>query len=54
MDRRTSHEHREARVMELLKVVGLMDIQNTLIGVPFSDKTISGGEKKRLAFASEV
>ena len=54
MDRRSNCEQREAMVMKLLRDMGLIDAQNTLIGVPGSDKSLSGGERKRLAFASEV
>ena len=34
--------------------MGLAKCANTLIGVPGIIKGISGGERKRLAFASEV
>jgi ABC-type multidrug transport system ATPase subunit len=42
------------RVNEVLVDLGLAKCQDTRIGVPGLIKGISGGEKKRLAFASEV
>ena len=54
MDYNTTNKQRQARVMELLKDLGLLKVQNTRIGIPGSDKSLSGGERKRLAFATEV
>ncbi|XP_042230092.1 protein scarlet-like isoform X2 [Homarus americanus] len=54
MDRRRSNKQRLARVMELMKELGLLKAQNTRIGVPGHDKSLSGGERKRLAFATEI
>ncbi|KAL7640652.1 UNVERIFIED_CONTAM: hypothetical protein RMT77_008927 [Armadillidium vulgare] len=54
MDNRLSSYDRKQRVNELLKELGLMKAQNTRIGVPGMEKCISGGERKRLAFASEI
>lgn len=34
--------------------MGLRKCENTAIGTPGKSKTISGGEMKRLSFASEV
>lgn len=42
------------RVADLIEVLGLKKCQDTQIGTPGVMKGISGGEKKRLAFASEV
>ncbi|CAG0906530.1 unnamed protein product, partial [Darwinula stevensoni] len=47
-------DERERRVEELLRELSLLDCASTLIGSPGRLKGISGGEKKRLAFASEV
>ena len=44
----------DLRVDELLTELGLMKCQNVLIGVPGVTKGLSGGERKRLAFASQV
>ena len=54
MDRRTTVKERQARVVELLNTLGLTKVQNTLIGTPGKEKSLSGGERKRLAFATEV
>lgn len=54
MDRSTSAVDREARVLELLRELGLYRSRNTRIGTPNQDKSLSGGERKRLAFATEV
>ncbi|XP_069948653.1 protein scarlet-like isoform X3 [Cherax quadricarinatus] len=54
MDRRRTHKQRMARVMELMKELGLLKSQNTRIGNPGQDKSLSGGERKRLAFATEI
>lgn len=42
------------RVNELLTELGLMKCQNVVIGVPGVTKGLSGGERKRLSFASQV
>ncbi|XP_076032222.1 protein scarlet-like isoform X2 [Oratosquilla oratoria] len=54
MDRRSTGSERSARVHELLKELGLTRAQNTRIGTPGMDKSLSGGERKRLAFATEI
>ncbi|EFX84423.1 ABC protein, subfamily ABCG [Daphnia pulex] len=42
------------RVKELLTELGLIKCQNVVIGEPGVTKGLSGGERKRLAFASQV
>ncbi|KAK4320584.1 hypothetical protein Pmani_008588 [Petrolisthes manimaculis] len=54
MDRRRSSRQKAARVTELMKELGLLRSQNTRIGIPGQDKALSGGERKRLAFAAEI
>ena len=54
MDKQNSPYDRKCRVDELLKELSLTKAQNTRIGIPGRIKGISGGERKRLAFASEV
>ncbi|CAD6187882.1 unnamed protein product [Caenorhabditis auriculariae] len=49
----TRHE-RELRVEDTITQMGLRNCASTLIGVPNSVKGLSCGEKKRLAFASEI
>nr|QST15008.1 ABCG2-like7 protein [Diaphanosoma celebensis] len=48
-----THE-RDARVDQLLTDLGLKKCQNTLIGEPGVSKSLSGGERKRLSFATQV
>nr|AIN44121.1 white-like protein [Laodelphax striatellus] len=54
MDRHLSYEQRMSRVEEVIEELMLTSCQNTIIGVPGKIKGISGGEMKRLSFASEV
>nr|XP_045624412.1 protein scarlet-like [Procambarus clarkii] len=54
MDSRTSPSDRTSRVRELMKELGLTKVQNSRIGVPGMNKSLSGGERKRLAFATEI
>ncbi|XP_076326281.1 eye pigment precursor family transporter white isoform X2 [Tachypleus tridentatus] len=54
MDKRVTKEARERRINEVLIELGLKKCENTTIGLPSRIKGISGGEKKRLAFASEI
>jgi ABC-type multidrug transport system ATPase subunit len=54
LDRGTSSVERHNIVSELLVQVGLTGSANTVIGTTGQDKVLSGGEKKRLAFATEV
>lgn len=54
MNKHLSKEDRLKRVDEVVAELGLMKCVNTKIGIPGRIKGISGGEMKRLAFASEV
>lgn len=54
LDRRTSCWERQRKVQQLLRQLRLTESQHTRIGTPGHDKVISGGERKRLAFAAEV
>ena len=54
MDNNLTDEERQERVDEVTKELGLNKCRDTVIGVPGKLKSISGGERKRLAFASEV
>ncbi|GAU97166.1 hypothetical protein RvY_08512-2 [Ramazzottius varieornatus] len=54
MDKHMSSADRMRRVEEVIGELGLIKCQNTMIGIPGRIKGISGGEMKRLAFASEV
>ena len=47
-------DYRLRRVDEVIKEMGLTKCKETLIGTPGMSKTISGGEMKRLSFASEI
>ncbi|CAG7815831.1 unnamed protein product, partial [Allacma fusca] len=50
----TSRRDKRRRVNEVLQELGLWNVKNHKIGSPTTFKGISGGEKKRLAFASEI
>lgn len=55
MDKNFSAEERNERVESVIVEFGLAKCRNTLIGNPEKGiKGISGGERKRLAFACEV
>jgi len=54
LDRITTDVERQRKVSELLVKVGLTACAGTVIGTAGQDKMLSGGEKKRLAFATEV
>ncbi|KAI8435267.1 hypothetical protein MSG28_003606 [Choristoneura fumiferana] len=54
MDRRTSSIARKRRVNQLLRQLGLYNSRFTRIGGLDGRKTLSGGERKRLAFATEL
>ncbi|XP_071108651.1 protein white-like [Haliotis cracherodii] len=54
MDRRLSRTARLQRVDEVIVEMGLTKCAETKIGTPGLTKGISGGEMKRLSFASEV
>nr|BBC77943.1 ABC transporter White [Thermobia domestica] len=54
MDRHIPYLQRMKRVEEVISELALTKCQHTLIGIPGRLKGISGGEMKRLSFASEV
>ena len=55
MDKHISYKDRMKRVEEVTHELGLTKCSNTMIGDPSKGiKGISGGERKRLAFACEV
>ncbi|XP_045491217.1 protein scarlet [Colias croceus] len=54
MDRRTSSLARKRRVNQLLRQLSLYGTRHTRIGGLDGRKTLSGGERKRLAFATEL
>lgn len=54
MDRGIPNSERQQRIEEVMRELGLKKCENTLIGIQGRIKGISGGEMKRLAFASEV
>ncbi|GBP26140.1 Protein scarlet [Eumeta japonica] len=54
MDRRMSRVGRTRRVNQLLRQLGLYSARHTRIGGLDGYKTLSGGERKRLAFATEL
>ncbi|XP_062517681.1 protein white-like [Corticium candelabrum] len=45
---------RVERVENVIQELGLAKCSDTLIGIPGKTKSLSGGEKKRLSFASEI
>ncbi|XP_021375248.1 protein white-like isoform X2 [Mizuhopecten yessoensis] len=54
MDKRIGKKERLQKVEEVIRELGLSKCADTVIGTPGRVKGISGGERKRLAFASEV
>lgn len=54
LDRRTEARDIRERIDFLLQDVGLAHRSSTRIGCSIGEKVLSGGEKKRLAFATEV
>ncbi|CAG5011888.1 unnamed protein product [Parnassius apollo] len=54
MDRRTSSLARRRRVNQLMRQLGLYESRYTRIGGLEGSNTLSGGERKRLAFATEL
>ncbi|XP_023235955.1 protein white-like [Centruroides sculpturatus] len=54
MDHRTTRKERLQRIEEILKELGLKNCENTIIGQPGFKKSLSGGERKRLTFATEI
>ncbi|XP_024945590.1 protein SNQ2-like [Cephus cinctus] len=54
MDRDIPYRQRTKRVDEVISELALTKCKNTIIGIPGRIKGLSGGEMKRLSFASEV
>lgn len=54
LDRRINDRERRFKICDILKQLGLSQCMNTRIGLNGDSKVLSGGEKKRLAFATEV
>ena len=55
MDRETKKDERDKRINHVLNYFNLMKCKDSIIGIPERGiKGISGGEKRRLSFASEV
>ncbi|CAH2086782.1 unnamed protein product [Euphydryas editha] len=54
MDRRTTALARKRRVNQLLRQLSLYGARHTRLGGLDGSKTLSGGERKRLAFATEL
>lgn len=54
LDRRTSQSNKNKLIKDLLERAGLSKVANTRIGCDGDGKVLSGGEKKRLAFATEL
>jgi ABC-type multidrug transport system ATPase subunit len=54
MERWIPMEQKLQRVDQVLYEMGLKKCEDTIIGIPGKIKGISGGEKKRLSFASEI
>ena len=49
-----TRREQDLRVRDLLTELGLIKCQNVIIGEPGVTKGLSGGERKRLSFASQV
>lgn len=54
LDRRVTKEQKTQLIRDLLDRTGLTKCANTKIGDAHNSKMLSGGEKKRLAFATEL
>lgn len=54
LERHIPYKEKMERVDEVISELSLSKCQNTIIGVPGRMKGLSGGERKRLAFASEA
>ncbi|XP_061392252.1 protein scarlet-like, partial [Musca vetustissima] len=54
LDRRVSKQERKMIIQDLLERTGLMGAANSRIGSGDDEKVLSGGERKRLAFAVEL
>ena len=49
-----TRREQDLRVRDLLTELGLIKCQNVIIGEPGVTKGLSGGERKRISFASQV
>ncbi|VDM76960.1 unnamed protein product [Strongylus vulgaris] len=54
MGQKYTFEEKMEKVEEVIKDMSLSECENSIIGIPNRGKGISVGEKKRLAFASEI
>ncbi|KAI6652906.1 Protein white [Oopsacas minuta] len=54
MGNKFSYKEKLERVKQVIHVMGLNKCKNNTIGLPGYTKAISGGEKKRLSFATEL
>ncbi|KAJ3643838.1 hypothetical protein Zmor_026524 [Zophobas morio] len=54
LDRKTTQTERNSKIYQILKSLGLLKCINTKIGQTGDSKVLSGGEKKRLSFATEL
>lgn len=54
LDRQMPYKEKLQRVDQVIEELALKKCQNTIIGVPGRIKGLSGGERKRLSFASEA
>lgn len=54
LDRHMPYKEKVQKVDEVINELSLTKCQNTVIGIPGRIKGLSGGERKRLAFASEA
>lgn len=54
MDRRTESSAKQRKIHDLLRKLGIWHCANSVIGGTDQNKALSGGEKKRLAFITEV
>ena len=54
LDRKKTNVERNQRVQELLIEFSLKKCENARIGIPNIIAGISGGERKRLSFATEI
>ncbi|XP_058980481.1 protein scarlet [Musca domestica] len=54
LDRRVSKQERKMIIQDLLERTGLLGAANSRIGSGDDEKVLSGGERKRLAFAVEL
>lgn len=54
LDRSTTQKEKTLKILYLVQKLGLSKCLNTKIGAVGTCKALSGGEKKRLALATEV